>query len=234
MARSTARRKVIARTVPPPADEAELRQRLSRLSGRTLGEIARDFELPVPGDLRRSKGWVGTLLERALGATGASRAEPDFPELGIELKTIPVDERGRPLESCFVASLDLSAVDLRWETSAVRKKLARVAWVAVQGSPRIALTERRCGAALFWSPSPAEEAELRDDYLDIVELVQEGARVTARTGKVLQLRPKGRDARDLRWSIDEEGQTARTAPRAFYLRRSFTEALLARHFTLPG
>lgn len=234
MAKSTARRKVIGRTVPPPADEAELRRRLSSLAGRTLGEIARAHDLEAPADLRRSKGWVGTLLERALGATGASRAEPDFPGLGIELKTIPVDERGRPLESCFVASLDLSAVDLRWETSSVRKKLARVAWVAVQGSPRIALADRRCGAALFWSPSPSEEAALRDDWLDIVELVQQGERVTARTGKALQLRPKGRDARDLRWSLDEEGRQARTAPRAFYLRRTFTETLLARHFTLPG
>ncbi len=174
------------------------------------------------------------LLEKALGATGASRAEPDFPALGIELKSIPVDENGRPLESCFVASLDLSAVDLRWETSAVRKKLARVAWVAVQGSAGIPLAQRRCGAALFWSPSAAEEEALRGDYQDIVELLQDGVRVTARTGTVLQLRPKGRDARDLRWSIDEEGLEARTAPRAFYLRRSFTEALLKRHFTLPG
>ena len=236
MAKSTAKRKVIARTValPPPCDEAELRARLSRLAGRTLGAIAQELQLEAPADLRRSKGWVGTLLERALGATAASRAEPDFPALGIELKTIPVDEKGRPLESCFVASLDLAAVDLRWETSAVRKKLARVAWVAVQASARIPPAGRRCGAALFWSPSAAEEEALRGDYQDIVELLQAGVRVTARTGAALQLRPKGRDSRDLRWSIDEEGLEARTAPRAFYLRRSFTEALLKRHFTLPG
>jgi DNA mismatch repair protein MutH len=191
--------------------------------------------VPVPdGGLRRSKGWVGQLLERALGATGGSRAEPDFPELGIELKTIPVDESGRPLESCFVASLDLSAVDLRWETSAVRKKLARVAWVAVQGSPRILLAQRRCGAALIWSPSAQEEEDLRGDYQDIVELLQDGARVTARTGAFLQLRPKGRDGKALRWALDEEGALSRAAPRAFYLRRAFTQALLTRHFTLPG
>ena len=211
-----------------------MRARLSKLAGRTLGSVAAELGVAMPPDLRHSKGWVGTLLERALGATGASRAEPDFPALGIELKTIPVDEKGRPIESCFVASLDLGAVDLRWGTSAVRKKLARVAWVAVQGSPRIALAQRRCGAALFWSPSPSEEAALRDDYEDIVELVQQGARVTARVGKALQLRPKGRDSQALRWSIDEEGQEARAAPRAFYLRRSFTEELLKRNFTLPG
>ena len=220
--------------VDPPRDEAELRLRLQRLAGLPLGSIAERHALTVPEDLRRSKGWVGQLLERALGATAASRAEPDFPGLGIELKTIPVDEAGRPLESCFVASLDLAAVDLRWEISAVRKKLLRVAWVAVQGSRQIPLALRRCGAALLWSPSAQEEEALRADYESIVELLQEGVRVTAHTGVFLQLRPKGRDAKALRWALDEEGAVSRMAPRAFYLRRSFTEALLAKHFTLPG
>ena len=216
----------------PPRDEAELSRRLGRLAGQPLCAIAAAHGVPVPDDLRRSKGWVGTLLERALGATGSSRAEPDFPALGIELKTIPVDPRGRPLESCFVASLDLGAVDLRWDCSPVRKKLARVAWVAVEAAPRIPLSQRRLGAALFWSPSPAELQTLRGDYEDIVELLAEGLRVTAHRGTWLQLRPKGRNAAALRWSIDAEGAETRTAPRAFYLRRSFTAALLEQHFTL--
>jgi DNA mismatch repair protein MutH len=220
--------------VEPPRDEAELKTRLSRLAGLPLAAIAQEHGVPVPADLRRSKGWVGVLLERALGATAASRAQPDFPRLGVELKTIPVDERGRPMESCFVASLDLAAADLRWETSAVRKKLLHVAWVAVQASPRIPLRQRRCGAALLWHPSPEEEGGLRGDYEEIVDLLQDGARVTAHTGAWLQLRPKGRDGKSLRWALDEEGALARTAPRAFYLRRSFTQALLEKHFTLPG
>jgi len=203
--------------VEAPRDEAELKKRLARLAGLPLGSIAKAQGAAVPGDLRRYKGWVGVLLERALGATAASRAEPDFPLLGIELKTIPVDERGRPLESCFVASLDLAAEDLRWETSAVRKKLSRVAWLAVQASPRIPLADRRCGAALLWSPSAEEERGLRGDYQDIVELLQDGARITARTGVSLQLRPKGRDKKHLRWALDEEGAPSRTAPRAFHV-----------------
>ena len=218
--------------IDPPRDEAELSRRLSRLAGHRLGAIAASLGVEVPADLRRSKGWVGTLLERALGATAASRAEPDFPQLGIELKTIPVDPRGRPLESCFVASLDLAAVDRRWEISPVRKKLARVAWVAVEAAAEVPLAARRLGAALLWSPSPPEQETLRSDYEDIVELIGEGFTVTAHRGTWLQLRPKGRDGAALRRSIDEEGAPGLTAPRAFYLRRSFTAALLARHFTL--
>ena len=202
-----------------PRDESELRERLFRLAGRPLDDIAREHGV-VHG-----KGAAGVLLEKALGATAASRSMPDFPELGIELKTIPIDERGKPLESCFVASLEMARYDLRWETSAVRKKLLRVVWVPVETRGL-----RRVGTALFWSPSVEEHAKLREDYETIVELLSVGARVTARTGEWLQLRPKGRDAKHLRWALDEEGAQVRAAPRAFYLRRSFTAALLARHF----
>jgi DNA mismatch repair protein MutH len=202
----------------PPRDEAELRDRLARLAGRRLAEIAAEHGVAVT----RNKGWAGVVIEKALGATAGSRAEPDFPHLGVELKTIPIDEHRRPVESCFVASLDLAEYDLRWETSAVRKKLERVAWVPVESAG-----ERRCGTAFLWSPSDGERATLRGDYEDIVDLLGVGARVTARTGTWLQLRPKGRDGKHLRWALDEEGGLARAAPRAFYLRRSFTASLLA-------
>lgn len=218
----------------PPATEQVLVERLRKLAGQPLAQIAHAHGLEVPADLRRSKGWVGQLLERALGATGASRAEPDFPQLGIELKTIPVDARGQPMESCFVASLDLGAVDRRWEVSAVRKKLDRVAWVAIEAARDLPLGARRCGAALLWSPAPDELAALRGDYEDLIDLLDAGARVTGHHGKVLQLRPKGANAAALRWALDEEGARVRTAPRAFYLRPAFTAALLQRHFTLPG
>lgn len=221
---------------PPPADEAELRARLSRLAGRTLGELAAAQGLEVPPDLRRAKGWVGQLLERALGATAASRAEPDFPHLGVELKTVPVDARGAPVESTFVASLDLADAAPRWETSPVRKKLARVAWVVVEADPALPLPARRVGASLLWSPSPEEEAALRQDWEELVELVAEGfgPRVTGHNGRLLQLRPKGANAAALRWALDDDGAPARTAPRAFYLRASFTAELLRRHFRLPA
>jgi DNA mismatch repair protein MutH len=212
----------------PPRDEDELARRLRALEGRTLGALAAEHGAQVPADLRRHKGWVGQLIERALGATAASRAEPDFCSLGVELKTVPLGAGGGPLESTFVASLDLGALDRRWEASAVRKKLRRVAWVGVEADKQIALEQRRCACALLWSPAPAQEAALRRDYEDIVELIDEGffARVTGHAGEVLQLRPKGRDAAALRWALDEECAPVRNPPRAFYLRTAFTAAVL--------
>lgn len=203
--------------------EGELIRRMEALRGCTLGALAYAHGAPATF----SKGWTGMLLERVLGATAGSRAIPDFPALGIELKTASVDALGRPLESTFVASLDLAQADHRWETSAVRKKLARVAWVVVDASPP--LFDRRCVDAFVWSPSSREEGRLREDYEDIVDLLQEGFAVRATIGTALQLRPKGRDSGHLRRAVNEDGESSRAPPRAFYLRRSFVAELLASH-----
>jgi DNA mismatch repair protein MutH len=197
-------------------DELELRDRLAALRDKTLGELASVAGVAAPE--KQHKGWTGMLLEKVLGATAGSRSVPDFEALGIELKSVPIDSKGQPLESTFVASLDLAATDHRWDASPVRKKLARVAWVLV--------SQERIANAFLWSPSPEEEAQVRDDYEEIIDLVEEGFAVDARVGVALQLRPKGRNAAHLRWAVNEEGERSRTPPRAFYLRRSFTHRVL--------
>ena len=75
----------------PPQTEAELLERAHALAGWTLGELGKRVGVDVPESAARAKGLAGTLIETILGATAASRAEPDFQEIGVELKTIPVD-----------------------------------------------------------------------------------------------------------------------------------------------
>src|SRR5690606_39947645 len=87
-------------------------------------DVATVLGMAVPENLRRNKGWVGQLLEAALGASAGSQALQDFPELGVELKTIPLDANGKPLETTFVCTTPLLDVhQLTWETSTVRNKL---------------------------------------------------------------------------------------------------------------
>ena len=71
--------------VAAPYDEAELLARAAELAGLRLHELALRFGAPVPPDLRRAKGFVGGLLERALGATAARERCP-LSRAGIELK----------------------------------------------------------------------------------------------------------------------------------------------------
>lgn len=218
-----------------PENEEQLLERAQLLAGYTLGELALRANLAIPRDLRRDKGWVGMLLERYLGASAGSKPEQDFAEIGVELKTIPVDALGRPLETTFVCVAPLTGnTGLVWQTSHVRHKLARVLWVPVEGDRAIPLADRRVGAPLLWSPDDHEEAQLRQDWEELMDMIVLGQveRITARHGEVLQIRPKAANSKALTEGIGENGQPIMTLPRGFYLKKTFTAPLLARHFLL--
>ena len=222
--------------MPRPQSETELLTRARMLAGETLATLARKAEVAMPKDLRHAKGWVGQLLEWHLGATAGSKPEQDFQELGIELKTLPIDHAGKPLESTFVCVTPLLGITgLRWDESNVRNKLSRVLWIPVEGSRDIPLAARRIATPFIWSPDVAQEAQLRQDWEELMELVALGRieSITAHHGEVLQLRPKAANGQALTSAIGRQGQLIQTRPRGFYLRTLFTQQLLQQAFNQP-
>jgi DNA mismatch repair protein MutH len=219
----------------PPENEAELLTRARALAGLSIAELAQRFALCAPPDLRRAKGFVGALVERALGASAGSRALPDFEALGIELKTLPVDARGRALESTFVCTIPLVEIgEVEWLSSRVRRKLKRVLWVPVQGERQIPVPERRIGAPLLWSLTPEAEAALRFDWEELAGIIGRGdvESITGHIGRCLQIRPKAADSFARRRGIDADGVGFAALPRGFYLRASFTSELVRQNYAL--
>jgi len=215
----------------PPTSEAELLARAHGLAGRSVGHLARRLGRPLPLDPVHGKGLAGELAELALGATAGNTDQPDFPGLGIELKTIPLDEEGHVRESTYVCAIDLGQVQQEeWERSRVRRKLARVLWLPVEWAPGKPPALRHYGTPLLWSPDEDEERALRGDWLELIGRIAVGGieEVTAHMGQVLQIRPKAASASVLVEVAGPEGEPLLTVPRGFYLRASFTEKLLWR------
>jgi DNA mismatch repair protein MutH len=224
-------------TEAPPRDTAELVERASALAGLRLAELAQRLGAPVPPDLRRAKGFVGGLVERVLGASAGSRALPDFPELGVELKTLPVDRAGVPVESTFVCTIPLTEIgQVEWRDSRVRRKLDTVLWLPVEGERHIPVGERRIGQALLYRLPPEDETVLRADWEELAGYIGRGdvESLTGHLGRYLQIRPKAAHSRARRVGFDVDGAPFAALPKGFYLRPSFTRALLARHFALPS
>jgi len=217
-----------------PKNEQELLARAHEIAGKTLYELASTYNQRIPRSLIQSKGFMGQLIERALGANGLNLPEPDFPDLGIELKTLPLNANGLPRESTYVctAPLGLSAEIEPWENSRVRKKLARILWVPLEADPNIPLAERRIGTALLWSPSPTVEAILRQDWEELTLMLHLGqmANLSAKIGTYLQIRPKAAHSRILNTAVNEQGETVRTNPKGFYLRSSLTQKILQENY----
>lgn len=83
-------------------------------------------------------------------------------------------------------------------------------------------------------PFPEEEEQLRADWEELMEMIVLGDvdKITARHGQYLQIRPKAANRKALTEGIGAQGQPVMTLPRGFYLKKTFTGPLLARHFLL--
>lgn len=218
-----------------PRSTAELLSRCEQIAGHCLAELAEMADQPMAKDLRSNKGWVGQLIEWHLGATAGSKPEQDFKHLGIELKTIPIDQNGKVLETTFVCSAPiLNTRQLNWENSNVRNKISQVLWVPVQGERTVPLGDRIVGNSFLWSANRQQSKLLKLDWNEIMEKISLGQieSITARDGQVMQLRPKAANGKCLTDAVGADGQIIKVRPRGFYLKKIFTQSIISQQFDL--
>jgi DNA mismatch repair protein MutH len=213
---------------PKPLSLRELEIRAEALAGRSVAEVARALDVSLPHEPKRAKGFVGMLVEQALGADPKAGEDPDFPELGVELKTVPIDKNGAPAESTFVCSIAMAHADQEeWTSSRLRQRLQHVLWVPVEAAKVSELPLRRIGRPVLWRPDVEQERLLESDWQDLMGAIGagRGGTLTAREGVVLQVRPKAARADERTLGPGPDGPQ-QTLPLGFYLRQSFTAALL--------
>ena len=218
-----------------PSNEAELIDRANALAGLSLGDVAARYQIKVPSNLQKDKGWSGLLLEQVLGASAGSKPEPDFPHLGIELKSLPIDRTGKPLETTFVCVAPLTGLTgASWQTSHIRNKLAKVLWVPVIAERGIPVAERIICTPFLWRPSQVEETMLANDWQELTDMIVLGEveNITGKIGQALQLRPKAANSQAKTKAFNRHGQPFQTLPRGFYLKTSFTRQLLENHLRI--
>jgi len=212
-----------------PKDITELYNRAQQLAGLTLGELAQQADIKVPEDLTRHKGWAGMLIEWHLGASAGSKPEQDFPHLGVELKTLPINQQGKPLETTYVCIAPLQGeVGITWEKSNVRNKLSCVLWVPILAERTIPIVDRMLANPILWRASPEQEQLLQQDWEELTDMIALGQinQITAKHGQVLQLRPKAANNKALTSAIGIDGCSIQALPRGFYLKKEFTSQVL--------
>lgn len=218
---------------PLPASEAELLLRARHLHGRRIQELSAALGWPLPARPKAAKGYVGQLVEAALGSDVDAGDRPDFVGLGIECKTLPMKrlqgDTWAPAESTFVCSLSLQdAAREQWNGSRLQRRLRAVLWVAVQSAQSAPLPLRTIIEARLWRPTDAQWRGLRADWEDLMGAVGAGRghSLGAHEGALLQIRPKAATSR-----VRAVGPTADGAgpmlPLGFYLRPAFVAQAFA-------
>lgn len=217
-------------TINTPDNVDELLVRAGALAGLTIDQLAQRYQLSAPASLTHAKGWIGQLLELALGANAGTAAAPDFLDLGIELKTIPLDQHGNPKETTFVTSIDCMKIGSQnWRNSTVYQKLRHVLWVPIEAASTIPISDRRIGTPLLRPLTPELEDILERDWNELSEIIAQGniETLTSSLGVLLHVRPKCANGRSLCNAPGPDGRIIRTLPRGFYLRTEFSRKILS-------
>ena len=216
-----------------PQSINELLRRVDEIAGQTVGDLASQYQFKTPKDLLREKGWIGQLIEWVLGAMAGSKPEPDFINLGIELKTLPISYSGKPIETTFVSVVPLKELQgLTWQNSPVKKKLNHVLWLPILSERDIAPEQRIIGSGFLWQPTQSQESLLQKDWEQQIEMIALGEidQINGKLGQVLQIRPKAANSKALTDAIGPNGKITQTLPRGFYLKTNFTGDILKAQF----
>lgn len=214
----------------PPKTEIELIERCNGIAGLSFAQLGMELNLQIPINPNQRKGWLGQAIELALGTDAQNKALPDFQDLGIELKTIPLNKKGKPTESTFITSIPLLTIhQQQWNTSQCYAKLKRILWVPIEGERDIPYSQRRIGHGFLWSPNEQQEPILEADWNYLTCQMSTGHLETldAKSGEYLQVRPKAAHGKSLCFGFDNNGNKVKTLPRGFYLRSSFTAQIVS-------
>ncbi len=216
-----------------PENLQDLMLRCQQMANQSVGSLAADLNLPVPAELNHAKGWLGQLIEIYLGASAQNQAMQDFPELGIELKTIPITQSFKPLESTYVCTVQTNEAALHWHDSWVYRKLKQVLWVPIISAPNSRIQDRIICTPILWQMTAELEQILRTDWEELMEMLQLGyaKNLSAKFGTYLHIRPKAANSKVLIDYVNHDGSATRIVPKGFYLRPSFTQLILS-HFSV--
>lgn len=195
-----------------------------------LADLAEICKVEKPEHNITAKGWSGQLIEQLLGVKNNSFSGPDFPELGVELKTIPVSVDYKPFETTYITTVPLLPKEMTsFEDSILYAKLRCVLWIPLIAKTKTqAVTERVVGRAVLWQPNEKELNIIQQDFFEIMEYIVSGEidSLNAQVGQYLHVRPKALNSKKRTYTLNSDGEYIQTSPKGFYLRTSLTREIL--------
>lgn len=207
--------------------EAAVLRRLHDYAGRSIGDLAKKFEIPRTHDYQ----FCARVVRKALGAKHGDARLKELREAGIQVKTLKIGPNGMPFESMsFPAFKYAELVKEDWEHSTLKRILSRMLLVPMTGGPRGLKNDhlRRLGKAFFWNPSKEEWAVIQAEWERFVAQIRDGkARnlTPASKTEIIHIRPHGKDSSD----TDLAPGVGAIVKKSFWVNARYLAKLVASH-----
>ena len=177
--------------------EATVLRRLVSYSGRSLASIAGELGISIG----RAKSSAALLVRHAIGVTNDRVRIREFEQRGIEIKTVPVSEAGRPWEAMSFPKFNhMQVIHEEWEHSDLLSRLSRLLIVPLVRPARDTPKEESLwGIPFFWSPNYEQLRGIESEWRDYVSRIARGQSNQLpgySATRFIHVRPHGRDKTD--------------------------------------
>ena len=214
--------------------EAELLAHARTLAGHTAGELAEVLGRTKFNESEKAVGktGVGVLAELYLGRAQNSSEDPDIGELSVEVKTLPMERRGKRRdwavkEPTSLTMIQYDVVDKEaWAQAYVRGKLERILWIPYEHDYDDK-RKHRFREPFLWSPDPEDLPAFEKDYNAVRKVINQGRahELSETLSLILAARRKGESGEDR----SQPHSALRAPSRAWALKTGYTGTILEKY-----
>jgi DNA mismatch repair endonuclease MutH len=214
---------------------------IQQSKGKTIQEIKAELSIEREN---MKKGASGLIVENLLGIANNNNADADIPEIGCEIKILPLqlNKNGQvkakePTQIQMINYFEVA--NETWNNAKIRKKINLTFWVVylakVNGKT---LQQDDYKIIDYFVDHPVENTILifKQDWESIKELIIRGVADTlsCSMGQYLEPKTKGANNKDVTDAPDGKGGITKARRRAFYYKKNYTNTHIIPNIDLSG
>ena len=209
--------------------------------GKTIGQIKDELNIERN---KMVKGASGLIVENLLGVKNNNRDEADIPEIGCEIKILPL-QRNR---NGIIKAKEPTAIQMinyievakeTWETAKLRRKTALTFWVVYLAKNNgVALNQNDYVIVDYFldHPNDIQNSVFKKDWEEIQEYIKTGRadQLSCSMGVYIEPKTKGANNRDKTDAPDGKGGIIKVRRRAFYYKKKYTDVAIIPNIDLSA
>lgn len=212
---------------------------IKNAKGKTIAQIKAELNLE---EKEMKKGASGLVIENLLGIPNNSRDEPDLPEIGCEVKALPLQKNKngtiKAKEPTAIQTINYFEVAREcWETAKVRKKINLTFWVvylAQNNGKRLNQEDYIIIDCFLDHPNNIQNLVFKNDWESIKSFIVEGRadHLSCSMGEFIEPKTKGKNKNDVTEAPDGKGGSMYARRRAFYYKKKYTNTQIIPNLNL--
>lgn len=210
---------------------APLFEIINQSKGKTIGEIKQKLNIERK---KMKKGASGLIIENMLGIKNNNIADADIPEIGCEVKILPLQKNKngeiKAKEPTAIQMINYFEVaNETWNTAKLQKKIKLTFWIvylAKENGKSLNQDDYVIIDYFLDHPTDIQNGVFQKDWEEIKDYIIRGMadKLSCSMGVYIEPKTKGANNQDLTDAPDGKGGSLKARRRAFYYKKNYTNS----------